>query len=75
MRTSDDALVALLDELVVLSPPALRRRTVALLERLGAGDLRVALVGEAKRGKSTLGNAMLGSEVLPSGPSGRRCAT
>lgn len=67
MRTNDDALVALLDELVVLSPPALHGRTVALLERLGAGDLRVALVGEAKRGKSTLGNAMLGSEVLPSG--------
>lgn len=29
--------------------------------------LRILLVGEAKRGKSTLGNAILGREVLPTG--------
>jgi hypothetical protein len=67
MRTTDDALVAMLDELVVLSAPATHERAVALLGRLGAGDLRVALVGEAKRGKSTLGNAMLGHDILPTG--------
>ena len=67
MRTPDDTLVAGLDELVVLSDPAVHPRVVALLERLGAGDLRVALVGEAKRGKSTLGNALLGAAVLPTG--------
>lgn len=67
MHANDDALVALLDQLVLLSPASMHGRTDRLLERLGAGDLRVALVGEAKRGKSTLGNAMLGAEVLPSG--------
>ena len=35
--------------------------------RLRAGRIRVLLVGEAKRGKSTLGNALLGRAVLPSG--------
>ena len=38
-----------------------------LQARLTAGRLRVLLVGEAKRGKSTLGNALLGRQVLPSG--------
>lgn len=33
--------------------------------RLDEGRLRVLLVGEAKRGKSTLGNALLGRDVLP----------
>lgn len=39
----------------------------ALQQRLVADRLRVLLVGEAKRGKSTLGNVLLGREVLPSG--------
>lgn len=38
-----------------------------LRERLAHGRVRVLLVGEAKRGKSTLGNALLGREVLPTG--------
>jgi GTP-binding protein EngB required for normal cell division len=38
-----------------------------LSRRLEAGVVRLLLVGEAKRGKSTLGNALLGREVLPSG--------
>ena len=37
-----------------------------MLDRLDAARLRVLVVGEAKRGKSTLVNAMLGREVLPS---------
>jgi hypothetical protein len=56
-----------LEELVVLADERSRERAVHLVERLRAGDLRVALVGEAKRGKSTLGNAMLGADVLPTG--------
>ncbi len=67
MPTADDALVVMLDELVVLSDSAAHPRAEALLERLRAGDLRVALVGEAKRGKSSLGNALLGEAVLPTG--------
>ena len=39
----------------------------ALLDRLDAARLRVLVVGEAKRGKSTLVNALLGRDVLPSG--------
>lgn len=39
----------------------------ALRERLRAARLRVLVVGEAKRGKSTLVNALLGREVLPTG--------
>ncbi len=39
----------------------------ALEERLENGSFHVAVVGEFKRGKSTLLNALLGCEVLPSG--------
>jgi len=60
-------LARLLEKLVVLADERSHERAVRLVERLRAGDLRVALVGEAKRGKSTLGNAMLGAEVLPTG--------
>ena len=39
----------------------------ALRDRLAAARLRVLVAGEAKRGKSTLINALLGRPVLPSG--------
>jgi GTP-binding protein EngB required for normal cell division len=39
----------------------------ALLDRLDAERLRVLVAGEAKRGKSTLVNALLGRDLLPSG--------
>lgn len=43
-----------------------RAAQVSELERrLAVARLRVLLVGEAKRGKSTLGNALLGRDVLP----------
>jgi len=38
-----------------------------LRDRLAATRLRVAVVGEATRGKSTLINALLGHAVLPAG--------
>jgi len=37
-----------------------REQLVALLDRLDAARLRVPVAGEAKRGKSTLVNALLG---------------
>ena len=67
MHTTGDPLVVMLDELVVLSDASSKARATRLLERFAAGDLRVALVGEAKRGKSTFGNALLGRDVLPTG--------
>jgi len=42
-------------------------RAVRLLDRLDARQFLVAVVGEFKRGKSTLVNALLGAEVVPSG--------
>lgn len=42
-------------------------RLKELRSRLAARELRVLVVGEAKRGKSTLGNAILGRELLPTG--------
>ncbi|HET9968634.1 MAG TPA: dynamin family protein [Streptosporangiaceae bacterium] len=44
-----------------------RERLAALRDRLASARLRVLVAGEAKRGKSTLINALLGREVLPSG--------
>jgi predicted GTPase len=50
-----------------LSDEARAAQVDALCDRLDADRLRVLLVGEAKRGKSTLGNALVGRAVLPSG--------
>jgi GTP-binding protein EngB required for normal cell division len=56
--------------LVQLDPLAVgadRDILAALRDRLASGRLRVLVAGEAKRGKSTLINALLGREVLPVG--------
>jgi Dynamin family len=42
-------------------------RLAALTGRLREGRLRVLIAGEAKRGKSTVANALVGSAVLPVG--------
>jgi small GTP-binding protein len=62
-----DALTSALDELAALADAADTAVLVALRERLSAARLRVLVVGEAKRGKSTLVNALLGRDVLPTG--------
>jgi len=59
--------LAALDLLDPLSSGQDRDRLAALRERLGAARPRVLVVGEAKRGKSTLINALLGRPVLPTG--------
>jgi small GTP-binding protein len=60
-------LSAALDRLDELADDADRPALAALRGRLGSARLRVLVAGEAKRGKSTLVNALLGREVLPAG--------
>jgi Dynamin family len=68
VHTADGiAIRDVLDELSQLAGEPDRDALVALRERLDAIRLRVLVAGEAKRGKSTLVNALLGREVLPTG--------
>jgi ribosome biogenesis GTPase A len=60
-------LTAYLSQIADMADAIGRDEVARLRERLDAMVVRVLLVGEAKRGKSTLGNALLGREVLPSG--------
>jgi Dynamin family len=62
-----DALDRALGELAALGTDADREQIEALRERVAAARLRVLVVGEAKRGKSTLINALLERPVLPAG--------
>ncbi len=67
MPDGDSALAAALDELAALGSDRDREQLTALVDRLGSARLRVLVVGEAKRGKSTLVNALLRRAVLPTG--------
>ena len=67
MPNGESTLAAALDSLATLGTERDREHLLALLDRLDAARLRVLVVGEAKRGKSTLINALLGRDVLPSG--------
>src|SRR5580698_812493 len=67
MPNGSDALATALDELAVLGTERDREQLGTVRGRLDEARLRVLVVGEAKRGKSTLINALLGSSVLPSG--------
>lgn len=48
-------------------PAELSAEAESLRDRLTAGQLHLAVLGQFKRGKSTLINALLGAELLPSG--------
>jgi len=67
MPDRDSPLDSALGELTRLGTERDRERLAALRDRLDAARLRVLVAGEAKRGKSTLINALLGRDVLPSG--------
>ena len=69
MRASGDSdpLLAALDELSGLGGEGDRAAVDALRGRLAERRLRVLVAGEAKRGKSTLINALLGRTLLPTG--------
>jgi small GTP-binding protein len=62
-----DPLAAALAELPALAGDDDRATLAALRGRLAERRLRVLVAGEAKRGKSTLINALLGRPVLPMG--------
>jgi GTP-binding protein EngB required for normal cell division len=67
MTNADSALTGALGELAALGSAQDRALIAALRDRLDAARLRVLVAGEAKRGKSTLVNALLGRAVLPAG--------
>ena len=67
MTNAASALASALDELAALGTDRDREQIAALRDRLDAARLRVLVAGEAKRGKSTLINALLGGAVLPTG--------
>lgn len=66
-QTLSDPLRVLLDRLAALAEPDHATAIHELVQRLTARRFRVLVVGEAKRGKSTLINAMIGHDLLPSG--------
>jgi GTP-binding protein EngB required for normal cell division len=65
--SSDSTLISALSELSALGTERDQEQLAALLDRLDAARLRVLVAGEAKRGKSTLVNGLLGRDVLPTG--------
>jgi GTP-binding protein EngB required for normal cell division len=67
MTNADSALAGALDKLAALGSARDRELIAALRDRLDTARLRVLVAGEAKRGKSTLVNALLGRAVLPVG--------
>jgi GTP-binding protein EngB required for normal cell division len=68
MQTAGTSVIrAALDALAELADSADRDVLAALRDRLDSARLRVLVAGEAKRGKSTLVNALLGRDVLPMG--------
>jgi len=62
-----DPQLAAFDGLSALGGEADRAALAELRGRLRERRLRVLVAGEAKRGKSTLINALLGRAVLPAG--------
>ena len=63
----DDALADALSAVTALGTARDREQLMAVRDRMASQRLRVLVAGEAKRGKSTLVNALLGRAVLPAG--------
>ena len=70
-RTTDGKVVDRLERLCLLARQAgatsIDRDAQRLLDRIREGRFHVACIGQFKRGKSTLINALLGEALLPSG--------
>ncbi len=67
MPDNESTLASAVSELAALGTEQDREQLAAVADRLDAARLRVLVAGEAKRGKSTLVNALLGRDILPSG--------
>jgi len=68
MQTAGNSIIrAVLGQLAELTDGADHDALAALRDRLDSARLRVLVAGEAKRGKSTLVNALLGRDILPMG--------
>jgi len=65
IRTAAD-LAGLVSVAEVLSAPEAAQALSRQLDQLASGAFVVAIIGEFKRGKSTLANALLGAEIMPS---------
>jgi small GTP-binding protein len=66
-ETVADLLGSALQRLHAVADPVEREQLSRLQERVAVRRLRVLVVGEAKRGKSTLINRLLGRDLLPTG--------
>ena len=64
---TDAALQRLVEIAKALDAASLARDAGDLVEQVAGGRFYVACVGQFKRGKSTIVNALVGSEVLPTG--------
>jgi hypothetical protein len=64
---SSGSLSDVLSELLSLVPRSQRRAIEDLAARFKSGVIRLHVTGQYKRGKSTLANALIGRDVLPSG--------
>jgi septin family protein len=67
MAGDGDPLTVALHDVAALGTDRDRDRIAAVRDRMASARLRVLVAGEAKRGKSTLVNALLGQQVLPVG--------
>jgi GTP-binding protein EngB required for normal cell division len=47
--------------------PSLHEKLISLQKKLASNQLHLAVLGQMKRGKSSLINALLGSDILPTG--------
>jgi GTP-binding protein EngB required for normal cell division len=66
-RSIDELLHVLLNVSVTFGPPIAREKLLSVEEKLATGALHLAVLGQVKRGKSSLINALLEEPVLPTG--------
>jgi GTPase SAR1 family protein len=66
-RRVEEHILQLLTIQSAANNPSIRNKLISLQAKLAAGQLHLAVLGQMKRGKSSLINALLRDEVLPTG--------